>query len=96
MYLKDVSVESLLTKERARATVRRIVSSNPGHELTTLERSQLEAAVAAVETAALPFAPHQVADSCRHSEIQPAIDKFAVALPSEALAIAEKQQSLYR
>ena len=71
--------------------VRRIVSSEPDHELTENERSQLESAIAAFEKVALPFAPHEVADSCRHSEIQPAIDKYHITLPSEISTMVENQ-----
>lgn len=89
LCLKDVTVENLLTKEYARATIRGIVRPETDHDLTNSERSQLEEAVANFEKVALPFAPHEVADSCRSSEIQPAIEKYNVTLPIEKTTVRE-------
>lgn len=78
LCLKDVDVASLLTKEQARVTIRAIVKPDADHTLTGEERHELQEALADFETVALPFAPHEVGDSCRHSELGPAIRKYGL------------------
>lgn len=79
LCLKDVDVASLLAKEQARVTIRSIVKPDAGHALTGEERQKLQEALAKFETVALPFAPHEVGDSCRHSELEPAIRKYGLS-----------------
>lgn len=79
LCLKDVDVASLLAKEQARVTIRSIVKPDADHALTGDERRSLQEALAGFETVALPFAPHEVADSCRHSELGPAIRKYGLS-----------------
>lgn len=78
LCLKEVTAANILTKESARAVIRRIVRSEPDHTLTDEERAELETALRSFETVALPFAPHEVADSCRHNEIRPAVEKYGI------------------
>ncbi len=82
LCLKDVTIANLLTKERARATIRRIVRPEPDHTLSAGERAELECALRNYDKVALPFAPHEFAESSRHNEFQPAIEKYGMAEPS--------------
>jgi len=79
LCLKDVDVASLLAKEQARVTIRSIVKPDADHVLTEAERQALQEALVQFETVALPFAPHEVGDSCRHSELGPAIRKYGLS-----------------
>lgn len=78
LCLKDVTAANILTKESARVVIRRIVQPEPDHVLTDEERTELEIALRSFERVALPFAPHEVADSCRYKEIRPAVEKYGI------------------
>jgi hypothetical protein len=78
LCLKNVTAADLLTKERARAVIRRIVQPESDHILTHEERAELETALRNFEKVALPFSPHEVADSSRHKEIRPAVEKYGI------------------
>lgn len=86
LCLQDVDVASLLTKEQARVTIRAIVKPEAEHTLTGEERQKLQEALASFETVALPFAPHEVGESSRHSELGPAIRKYGLAVPGRDAA----------
>lgn len=79
LCLKDVSIAGLLAKEQARATIRRLVQPEPDHRLSEAERRELEQALSDYERVALPFSPHEVAESSRAREIQPAREKYVIA-----------------
>lgn len=81
LCLKDVDVASLLTKEQARVTIRNLVRPEADHVLSAEDRLELEAALVRFETVALPFAPHEVGESCRHKELGPAIQKYGLSVP---------------
>lgn len=82
--LKNIDMEHLLTKEYARATIRRIVSTQAADELTTDEREQLIAAILAYRQVTMPFAPHEFDESSTQLEIQPAIEKYNIKLDEHA------------
>ncbi len=77
--LKEISVSSLLQKERARQCVAAIAGRDPGVEPHAEERAALTHAVAQYERVTGSFAPHEQAKSSRRTEIAAAIRRFALA-----------------
>ena len=79
LCLKELSVSHMMGKSPARATIARITSADPDHEISDDERAELEAAVALYDRVALPFAPHEVDESSRRTEVGAAIEKYGLA-----------------
>ncbi len=82
LCLKALTVESLVTKECARADIAAIVRPEPEHRLSAAERTALGAAVAQYERVVLPFAPHEVDKSSRRLEIGAALEKYDLRRPA--------------
>lgn len=76
LCLKDYDVESLVQKELARHTIKTIEAAAVNAALSTGDRQTLQDAVARFEDVALPFSPHEVAESSRCLEVNAAIQKF--------------------
>jgi hypothetical protein len=79
LCLKEISVANLLQKEFARQTIARLVSPDPGHELTSAARAALIEAIRAYDAVAADFGPHEFADSSRSREVGAAIEKYGLA-----------------
>ena len=78
LCLKEITIPSLVEKEVARARISAIVKPDPNHELSDVERSELEAAVEQYTRVALEFAPHEFEHSSRHLEVDAAIEKYGL------------------
>ena len=79
LCLKEISVASLLQKEFARQTIRRLVSPDPRHELSAAGRAALVEAIDAYDAVAADFAPHELGASSRCREVCAAIEKYGLA-----------------
>ena len=79
LCLKQLTVASLVAKERARADIAAIVRPDPDHRLSEAERDDLVAAIASYDRVACAFAPHEVGKSSRRLEIGPAVEKYGLA-----------------
>jgi hypothetical protein len=79
LCLKEISVANLLQKEFARQTIARLVSPDPGHDLTPPARAALIEAIHAYDAVAADFGPHEFADSSRCREVEAAIEKYGLA-----------------
>lgn len=77
--LKDISVPSLLAKERARQCIAAVANIGPGHEPDAEERAALTQAVEQYERVTGDFAPHERAKSSRRVEVEAAVHRFALA-----------------
>ncbi len=78
LCLKDITIDNLLTKEYARATIRQIVSSVQTEDLPAGERERLIAAILAYRRVTMPFAPHEFDQSSTRLEVQAAIDRYHI------------------
>ena len=72
LCLKDITAENILGKECCRATIR----DSPDRDA---DIEQLEKAVRDYASATLPFSPHEVAESSRFREVEPAIKKYGLS-----------------
>jgi hypothetical protein len=82
LCLKELTVESLVAKECARADIAAIVRPEPDHRLNAAERAALAAAVARYDAVALPFAPHELEKSSRRLEVGAALEKYDLMRPA--------------
>lgn len=79
LCLKEISVASLLQKEFARQTIRRLVGPDPGHVLGPAARAALIEAIQAYDAVAADFGPHELGASSRCREVGAAIEKYGLA-----------------
>lgn len=78
LCLKEISVPNLLGKEFARKEVAGLMQPDPDHRLSLDGREALAAAVTRYNEVAKDFAPHEVAESSRRREIEPAVEKYGL------------------
>lgn len=92
LCLEEISGENMLVKEYARATLAGLVRPDPGHSLSAEARAAAETAVRRYNRVAKAFAPHEVAESSRTREVEPAVEKYRLASSTAAAdrtAVAE-------
>lgn len=76
LCVKELSVEHMMTKELARATIRSIVKPDPDHQLSPNERNMLVETLQDYDSVTLPFSPHEYPESSRALEAEAAAKKY--------------------
>ncbi len=76
LCLEEISAPNLLKKEFARKEIADLMQADPNLDT----REALAAAVTRYNEVAKDFAPHEVAESSRRREIEPAVERYGLEL----------------
>ena len=78
LCLKELTPAHLVKKEVSRQRFAELVEKADGRGKTEVLRNELEDAIADYEDVTLPFSPHELPESSRRLELEPAMAKFGI------------------